>query len=446
MRIFLYFLIFFNLKLLSIELLANNQRMSDNIVLSKSVLDNGLEVYISTNNRASVCAYSITYKVGSFCEQKNQTGISHMLEHLMFKQLEAYKEGDIDKIISSIGGIGFNANTGRDFTNYIVEVPCKYLSKVLEIDRDRLTKLKISQDSLDLEKKVVLSERRMRVDNSVFGKMFLATYKSIMAQTPYAHPIIGVVKDIKNYKKDTILDYYHKHYTPNNAIVVIVAGTALSNSINKKTILDKVKNTLGKVPRGPKTTCNGDVIFKKSKKIQFVKTDTKTDRLILSYKVDIKKKEDIFFLKILDRILSNGSSSLTQRFFQNKAVGYAGSYVDYLKEVSVLNLYALSFSKKYKWQNILNNLEEMQKYLFNNLEKELKRVYKMQKLEFYESLEDNEGTRDFIKESILLYGDLKTAENLYKQSFQKNLKELKILINKVFNSSLKNIVISRGVK
>ena len=409
--------------------------------ISNYKLDNGLRVYIATNDTAPMCAYSISYAVGSSCEYKGITGISHMLEHLMFKQLEGYNIGDIDKIISKVGGLGFNANTGHDYTNYIVQVPCKNLKKILEIDRDRLTKLRITQESLNIEKQVVLSERKMRLENSVFGKMFYFLNMSLMAGTPYAHPVIGTTYDIKHYKADTVLDYYHKHYTPNNATVIVVSG-----KYPKKNILKDIKATLGTVPRGPQSLCNGVPIKTKYKKQFFVKTNTQQDAVILGYNFNLTDKTDIFLLSLLDQVLSYGSNALLDRFFKNKGIGFTGEYYEVLKNKTAnLYLYALALNKQKSWQDLKETFEALNKYLIENAGTELKRIWNLKKLDFYEDLEKSDTTRDLIKDAVIYYGNFSTLEKFYKLQYNDILPKFKAFISRILGSK-SVFLISRGVK
>ena len=163
--------------------------------IKSTVLDNGLRVVVKPDSRAPIAVSQIWYRVGSSYEQRGLTGISHLLEHMMFKGTARYPEGTFSEIVSRQGSRE-NAFTGRDFTAYFEILAADRLPVAFELEADRMANLDIRAETLETEREVVLEERRLRTDDRPEGR-FLERYAAVAeAGTAYAHPIIGWSDDI----------------------------------------------------------------------------------------------------------------------------------------------------------------------------------------------------------------------------------------------------------
>jgi zinc protease len=163
----------------------------------------------------------IWYKVGSSYEPSGLTGISHMLEHMMFKGTDKHPAGEFSKIISENGGRE-NAFTGRDYTAYFQTLEKSRLAISFALEADRMQHLHLLTDELKKELQVVMEERRMRTEDQPRAK--LQEYLMAMAYTnsPYRNPVIGWPSDIENYQVEDLQQWYQAWYAPNNATLVVV--------------------------------------------------------------------------------------------------------------------------------------------------------------------------------------------------------------------------------
>jgi zinc protease len=184
-------------------------------------LDNGLKLIVKPDHRAPVVVSQVWYRVGSSYERPGITGVSHMLEHMMFKGSERLQPGEFSRIIADNGGRE-NAFTGRDFTAYYQHLEKSRLAISFELEAERMGHLQLSAEALQTERQVVLEERRLRTDDNpqaLTHEHFLAT---AFLQSPYRHPIIGWQNDIKSYRLESLEQWYQRWYAPNNAVVVVV--------------------------------------------------------------------------------------------------------------------------------------------------------------------------------------------------------------------------------
>ncbi|MFW5897405.1 MAG: M16 family metallopeptidase [Halanaerobium sp.] len=194
-------------------------------------LDNGLEVMVFPDHSIPLIRYSIYYNVGSIDEAEGQTGISHFLEHLMFLGTENLPEGEIDDLISSVGG-QLNAATSFDYTYYYHEVPSSMLELVMALESDRMQNLSLNDRGINREREVIKQERRMRTENNIFSRGFEEIKAHAFKDSYLEHNVIGWMEDINSISKAELKNYYQRYYSPNNALVV-VSGDVEAEQVKK---------------------------------------------------------------------------------------------------------------------------------------------------------------------------------------------------------------------
>jgi len=199
--------------------------------VQERILANGLKVLVKEQHRSPVVVTQIWYKVGSSYEPSGITGISHMLEHMMFKGTDKHPAGEFSKIISENGGRE-NAFTGRDYTAYFQTLEKSRLAISFELEADRMQHLHLLADELKKELQVVMEERRMRTEDRPRAK--LQEYLMAMAyvNSPYKNPVIGWPSDIESYQVEDLQQWYQAWYAPNNATIV-VAGDVQAEEVFK---------------------------------------------------------------------------------------------------------------------------------------------------------------------------------------------------------------------
>ena len=189
-------------------------------------LANGMDVVVVPNHRAPVVHHMVWYRVGAADEVDGQTGIAHLLEHLMFKGTPKFPNGTFSKILARNGG-DENAFTSYDFTAYHQTVAKDRLAMIMEMEADRMTNLLVNADDVITERNVVLEERRQRVGNSPQAALREQLISRLFVGSPYARPVIGSNDDLLSLTRDDLLAFYKKYYAPDNAVLVISGDVTL---------------------------------------------------------------------------------------------------------------------------------------------------------------------------------------------------------------------------
>ncbi|WP_306261584.1 pitrilysin family protein [Pararhizobium sp. IMCC21322] len=212
-----------------------------------SMLKNGLQIVVIPDNRAPVVTHMLWYKVGSADETPGKSGIAHFLEHLLFKGTKANPDGAFSKRIAEIGGQE-NAFTSSDYTGYFQRVAPTHLAEMMALEADRMRNLVLTDEVVLPEREVVLEERSSRIGNNPSSRLGEAIDASFYKNHPYRFPVIGWEHEIKQLNRKDAFAFYEKHYTPENAIL-IVAGDVVPQDV-----FDLAKATYGTISR------NGDAL------------------------------------------------------------------------------------------------------------------------------------------------------------------------------------------
>ena len=206
-------------------------------------LDNGLKVIIREDHRAPVVVSQVWYKVGGVDEPPGQTGLSHALEHMMFKGSEHLEPGQASHLLSSLGA-SENAMTSRDYTAYYQMLSRDQLPVALELEAERMHLLTLPEDEFIKEIEVIKEERRMRVDDNPNGLAYERFLAQAYTANPYGQPVIGWMHDIERMGIDDLRAWYQQHYVPSNAVLVIVGD------VYPETVKPLVERYFGAVPAG----------------------------------------------------------------------------------------------------------------------------------------------------------------------------------------------------
>ncbi len=189
-------------------------------VVTRRVLDNGLTVVLKEMHHAPVISFMVWYRVGSRNERSGHTGVSHWVEHMMFKGTPQRSNEELERSISREGG-QWNAFTWLDFTAYYETMPAQRIDLALELEADRMVNTIMTEEEVESERTVILSERAMYENNPRFLLDEELTAAAFRVH-PYHHEVIGDTADLRSMTRDDLFGYYRRHYVPNNAIAVVV--------------------------------------------------------------------------------------------------------------------------------------------------------------------------------------------------------------------------------
>jgi zinc protease len=202
-------------------LAAGDQDVGVEHPVHEKVLDNGLKVLVKRDDRAPIVTSQVWYKVGSSYEFGGFTGVSHVLEHMMFKGTENLEPGEFSRIIAANGG-DENAFTGRDYTAYFQTMAADRLAVSFELEAERMRRLALPEEEFLKELEVVKEERRLRTDDDPESLTFEQFNAAAYEASPYRIPIIGWASDLDSMQVGDLRDWYRQWYAPNNATLVVV--------------------------------------------------------------------------------------------------------------------------------------------------------------------------------------------------------------------------------
>src|SRR5262245_61199788 len=207
-------------------------------------LPNGLRVYLKPVPGSPLVTTMVAYKVGSSDEDLDHTGLSHYLEHLMFKGTDKIMPGDIDRQTLRNGGAN-NAYTSEDYTVYHFDFAADLWDIALRIEADRMRNLRIDEKHEFQQEKGAVIEELQRNEDEPWGLEYKAILPLLFgAKAPYGHPVIGEREHVRKATAEVIKAHYDKWYHPNNAALVVCGG------FDPDKALAKVKELFGPIPQG----------------------------------------------------------------------------------------------------------------------------------------------------------------------------------------------------
>jgi zinc protease len=205
-------------------------------------LDNGMTVLLAERHLDAVVAVMLWYKVGARNEEEREAGVSHFLEHMMFKGSKHFGKGEVDLVTTQLGGVN-NAFTTADHTAYWFELASDRWEKALEIEADRMRGLLLDPAEYEAEKAVVLEELSMGLDDPWRGLSELVQ-GALFPRHPYRRPVIGYQDTLRALDVSDMRDYYTRFYHPGNATIVVCGD------FEPEAAFELVKKHFGAIPAG----------------------------------------------------------------------------------------------------------------------------------------------------------------------------------------------------
>ncbi|MEO7210479.1 MAG: pitrilysin family protein [Chitinophagaceae bacterium] len=295
------------------------------IAYKKFILDNGLRVIVHEDHSTPMAMVNVLYDVGAKDENPNQTGFAHLFEHLMFGG--SIHIPNYDEPLQIAGGQN-NAFTTDDLTNYYCQVPAKNLETAFWLESDRMLSLAFSEESLEVQRKVVCEEFKEHYINKPYGNVWHIMRDMSYKVHPYRWMTIGKeLSHIENAKMDDVKVFFKKHYNPSNAILAIGGNVDLENV---KVLAEK---WFGNIPAGEKYNRHlpGEPIQTVARKKE-VYADVPLDAFYKSWHIPGRMNKDYYAIDLITEILSGGGSSRLfeslvkkQKLFSNISCYHFGS-------------------------------------------------------------------------------------------------------------------------
>lgn len=308
----------------------------------ETYLGNGLKVIFREDHRSPMVMTQIWYKVGSSDESGNILGVSHALEHMMFKGTNKVPNDEFTRLSRIYGG-SINAATFTNYTNYYQLYPKAYFPMALELESDRMNNLLLRQQDFDPEIKVVMEERRQRTDDNPRAQAFERFRWISYPTSHYRQPVIGHMKTLNNIQLSDVKKWYRDWYSPNNAILVIVGDLAVQEA------LVQVQKYFGDIPARPTPSRNDVLEFERlGYRHMEIESNVQVPNLYMTWNVKslatAKNPQDAYALTIIRSLLDSGiSSRLQDRLVRDRKVltSVSVSYDPYNRGDSLFGISAL---------------------------------------------------------------------------------------------------------
>lgn len=280
---------------------------SSTLRVERHTLPNGLIVLLQPDPRASVFSFQTWFRVGGAQLHGGRTGLAHLFEHLMFKGTATRPEGVFDRELEARGGRS-NAATWLDWTYYHADLPRGHLPLVIDLEIDRLRHLDLTAEKLESERKVVVNERKERVDNEPGGLLSEALWALVLDGHPNGLPTIGWMRDIEALTLEDCQRFHQTWYRPDNAVIVVAGG------IDRDAVLDMIGAAYGDLTPGgavPDAPAAPPIITA-PRRIERV-LPILSERLLMGWVAPAVTDPQHAALEVLNEILCEGDSAWLQR-------------------------------------------------------------------------------------------------------------------------------------
>ncbi len=336
--------------------LAVEARAADAVV--EATLDNGLKVLLLEDHRSPVVTCQVWYRVGSRNEHPGLSGLSHYLEHMMFKGTPRFGPRVYSRLLEEQGA-SENAFTAQDSTTYFVTIAAEKIDLVLELEADRMRNLLLDPREVDSERKVIMEERRTRSDDDPVGALAEELNAVAFKAHPYRIPTIGFVTDIPQLTAEDLRAWYDTYYRPNNAILVLVGDFTGAE------ILARVRARFGQIPRGPDPPPVRVVEpEQRGERRAWVKKEAQLPVIFIGYHAPNHRSPDSYALDLLSTVLSGGRASRLYRrlvYEQRLALDAGGEYTRLSLDPDLFTFYATVLPDK--------RVEEIERALAGEVER-----------------------------------------------------------------------------
>ena len=396
-------------------------------------LSNGMHVILHQDNSAPVVTTAVMYHVGAKDENPERTGFAHFFEHLLFEGTENIPKGEWFTIVTSAGGTN-NANTTDDRTYYYEVFPSNNVELGLWMESERLLHPVINQDGVDTQNEVVKEEKRLRVDNSPYGKFLEKIKLNMFKKHPYKGTTIGKMAHLDAATLEEFQAFNAKFYVPNNAVLV-VAG-----DIDSAEVKVMIENYFGPIPRGEDIERN----FPKEDPItapmraKAYDSNIQIPAIMAAYRTPSFKERDSYVLSMISTYLSDGKTSkLYKKMVDDKKMALQVGAINLSQEdYGTYILYGLPLGDV-SLDDLVAEMDEEILKLKNNLisERDYQKIQNKFENNFVSSNSSFEGIANSLARYYMLYGDVNLINNEIDIYRSITREEIQSVANKYLNAN-----------
>ncbi len=415
------------------------------IEIYRKALSNGSTLLLNENHKLPICTVMMWLRVGARNEAPGITGISHYLEHCYSMGTKRFKPRENSWLIQRIGGTK-NAFTSQDYTAYYSNIPSEHLETILDMEADRLINLALPEENVMSEKEVIKEEKRLRYEDSPFGKMYEIMSGLAYERHPYKNMVIGSWEDLERMTRDDMRDYYQRWYVPEN-LVIVIAG-----DVTKENALRLCESYFGTIQGRSKPAI--DIMaepLQKTERRKVFQKEAELPSLQMAFQAVALDHDEFVPLSFLSHILAAGQSSRLNRslVYEKQIATFASASMEASQDPGLFRIMAQA--------QIGHTIDEIENAIHEEIEKmksvsvsdnELERVRNMVESGFVHALETNEYRAEMIGRYEVIserYGC--EYINEYHAMIEKTTKEdIRRVAQKYLISERRNVVILDPIK
>ena len=396
-------------------------------------LSNGMLVILHQDNTAPVVTTSVMYHVGAKDENPERTGFAHFFEHLLFEGTKNIPKGEWFTIVTSNGGSN-NANTTDDRTYYYEVFPSNNVELGLWMESERLLHPVINQDGVDTQNEVVKEEKRLRVDNSPYGRFLEVIKVNMFKKHPYKGTTIGKMEHLDAATLEEFQTFNKKFYVPNNAVLVVAGDIDIAE------VKVMIENYFGPIPRGEDIVRN----FPKEDPItepmraKAYDPNIQIPAVMAAYRTPSFKERDSYVLSMISTYLSDGKTSkLYKKIVDDKKMALQVGAIDFSQEdYGTYILYGLPLGDVSLDDLVVEMDEEIAKLQSELIsERDYQKIQNKFENNFVSSNSSIEGIANSLARYYMLYGDVNLINNEIDIYRSITREEIKMVANKYLNAN-----------
>ena len=392
----------------------------------KHVLENGLTIIGEEIPYVKSISLGVWINAGSRIEDEEISGVSHFIEHMLFKGTRNRTSKQIASEIDNLGG-QINAFTSKECTCYYVKLLDSHIDIGIDVLSDMILNSKFNEDDLDKERSVIIEELKMYEDSPEDLAYDLLT-ENIYKHDPLGMNIIGTEESLKRLNREKLLDYFNKYYVPNNSVI------AISGNFNFDEIINKIEE---KFKVWKKRDVNVDIKKAEFKSCFLTKNkDIEQVNLAMSLEaVPLENDKEVYALAVINTVFGGSiSSRLFQKIREEKGLVYSiYSSQSLYRKCGELGIFASMSNEHLKevYESIIEEIKIMKKYYLTD--QEIKESKEQLKGSYILGLESTSSRMMSIGRALLLNSKVESTDDILKSIDNVDRETVKIVIDKIFN-------------
>ena len=392
----------------------------------KHVLENGLTIIGEEIPYVKSISLGVWINAGSRIEDEEISGVSHFIEHMLFKGTRNRTSKQIASEIDNLGG-QINAFTSKECTCYYVKLLDSHIDIGIDVLSDMILNSKFNEDDLDKERSVIIEELKMYEDSPEDLAYDLLT-ENIYKHDPLCMNIIGTEESLNRLNREKLLDYFNKYYVPNNSVI------AISGNFNFDEIINKIEE---KFKVWKKRDVNVDIKKAEFKSCFLTKNkDIEQVNLAMSLEaVPLENDKEVYALAVINTVFGGSiSSRLFQKIREEKGLVYSiYSSQSLYRKCGELGIFASMSNEHLKevYESIIEEIKIMKKYYLTD--QEIKESKEQLKGSYILGLESTSSRMMSIGRSLLLNNKVESTDDILKSIDNVDRETVKIVIDKIFN-------------